>query len=104
MSGIIIVASHSWVGRLSEKTGLLPLLILDEATEGLSPLVRQEIWAALGGLRKEGMAILVIDKNIVPMLALADYHYVIEKGQVVWHGRSEKLKAAPEIYHKYLGA
>ena len=50
------------------------------------------------------MAILVIDKNIVPMLALADYHYVIEKGQVVWHGRSEKLKAAPEIYHKYLGA
>jgi ABC-type branched-subunit amino acid transport system ATPase component len=57
------------------------LLILDEATEGLSPLVRQEIWAALGGLRKEGMAILVIDKNIVPMLALADYHYVIEKGR-----------------------
>lgn len=80
------------------------LLILDEATEGLSPLVRQEIWAALGELRKEGMAILVIDKNIVPLLALADYHHVIEKGQVVWHGNSDKLKAAPEICHKYLGA
>ena len=80
------------------------LLILDEATEGLSPLVRQEIWAALGDLRKEGMAILVIDKNIVPLLVLADYHFVIEKGQVVWHGSSEKLKAAPEVCQKYLGA
>ncbi len=80
------------------------LLILDEATEGLSPLVRQEIWAALGELRREGMAILVIDKNIVPLLALADYHYVIEKGQVVWQGDSAKLRAKPEICHKYLGA
>jgi branched-chain amino acid transport system ATP-binding protein len=80
------------------------LLILDEATEGLSPLVRQEIWAALSELRKEGMAILVIDKNIVPLLALADYHFVIEKGQVVWRGNSAVLKASPEICHKYLGA
>ncbi|MCA0188989.1 MAG: ABC transporter ATP-binding protein, partial [Proteobacteria bacterium] len=71
------------------------LLILDEATEGLSPKVRQEIWAALGALRKEGMAILVIDKNIVPLLALADYHYILEKGQVVWHGSSERLRANP---------
>ncbi len=80
------------------------LLILDEATEGLSPLVRQEIWAALSELRKEGMSILVIDKNIVPLLALADYHFVIEKGQVVWRGNSATLKASPEICHKYLGA
>ena len=80
------------------------LLILDEATEGLSPKVRQEIWAALGALRKEGMAILVIDKNIVPLLALADYHYILEKGQVVWHGSSERLRANPEICQKYLGA
>lgn len=79
------------------------LLILDEATEGLSPLVRQEIWTALAALRQDGMSILVIDKNIVPLLVLADYHYVIEKGQVVWHGRSGNLKAAPEICHKYLG-
>ncbi len=80
------------------------LLILDEATEGLSPLVRQEIWAALAELRKEGMSILVVDKNLVPLLALADHHFVIEKGQVVWHGSSAALKAAPEISHKYLGA
>ena len=80
------------------------LLILDEATEGLSPLIRKEVWAALAELRKEGMAILVIDKNIVPLLALADYHIVIEKGQVVWQGSSEKLKAAPDVYQKYLGA
>lgn len=80
------------------------LLILDEATEGLSPLVRQEIWNALSALRQEGMAILVIDKNIAALLALADYHYVIEKGQVVWRGSSSTLKAAPDICHKYLGA
>ena len=80
------------------------LLILDEATEGLSPLVRQEIWAALGALRQEGMAIMVIDKNIVPLLKLADYHYVVEKGQVVWQGNSDKLKATPDIFHRYLGA
>lgn len=80
------------------------LLILDEATEGLSPKVRQEIWAALGALRKEGMSILVIDKNIVPLLALADYHYILEKGQVVWHGDSARLRGAPEICQKYLGA
>ncbi len=80
------------------------LLILDEATEGLSPRVRQEIWAALSQLRKEGMSILVIDKNIVPLLTLADRHFVIEKGQVMWSGNSATLRAAPEICHKYLGA
>ena len=80
------------------------LLVLDEATEGLSPKVRQEIWAALAQLRGEGMAILVIDKNIAALSALADYHYIIEKGQVVWHGDSSRLKAAPEVMHKYLGA
>ncbi len=80
------------------------LLILDEATEGLSPLVRQEIWAALSQLRKEGMAILVIDKNIAPLLVLADYHYIIEKGQVVWQGDSEKLRASPDVCQKFLGA
>src|SRR5690606_38306490 len=57
------------------------LLILDEATEGLSPLVRQEIWSALAQLRQERMAILVVDKNLAPLLALADRHYVVEKGQ-----------------------
>jgi branched-chain amino acid transport system ATP-binding protein len=80
------------------------LLILDEATEGLSPLIRQEIWAALAELRKEGMSILVIDKHLVSLLALADYHYVIEKGRVMWSGNSAALKASPEISQKYLGA
>lgn len=80
------------------------LLILDEATEGLSPLVRQEIWAALAALRRDGMAILVIDKNLVPLLALADRHYIVEKGQIVWMGDSAMFKAEPEIHQKYLGA
>ena len=79
------------------------LLILDEATEGLSPLVRQEIWAALAALRKDGMAILVIDKNLAPLLALADRHYIVEKGQIVWMGDSAAFKAEPEIHQKYLG-
>lgn len=80
------------------------LLILDEATEGLSPLVRQEIWAALDSLRAEGMSILVIDKNIVPLLKLADHHYIIEKGKVVWDGNSEQLKNSPAIWQEYLSA
>ncbi|HUH40491.1 MAG TPA: ABC transporter ATP-binding protein [Castellaniella sp.] len=79
------------------------LLILDEATEGLSPLVRQEIWAALAQLRRDGMAILLIDKNLAPLLALADRHYVVEKGQVVWSGDSAAFKDEPEIRQKYLG-
>ncbi len=80
------------------------LLILDEATEGLSPLVRQEIWAALALLRREGMAILVIDKNLAPLLQLADRHYIVEKGRIVWDGDSDALRADPEIRQKYLGA
>ncbi|MGB3837087.1 ABC transporter ATP-binding protein [Castellaniella sp.] len=80
------------------------LLILDEATEGLSPLVRQEIWTALAVLRREGMAILLIDKNLAPLLKLADRHYIIEKGRVVWDGSSEALRAAPQVQQAYLGA
>ncbi|CDM22716.1 Branched-chain amino acid transport ATP-binding protein LivF [Castellaniella defragrans 65Phen] len=80
------------------------LLILDEATEGLSPLVRQEIWAALAVLRREGMAILVIDKNLAPLLRLADRHYIVEKGQIVWEGDSDALGADPQARQKYLGA
>ncbi len=80
------------------------LLILDEATEGLSPLVRQEIWSALAQLRHEGMAILVIDKNIQPILRLCDYHYIVEKGTVAWSGSSAELEAAPELRTRYLSA
>jgi branched-chain amino acid transport system ATP-binding protein len=79
------------------------LLILDEATEGLAPLIRAEIWACLSRLRDTGLAMIVIDKNIGPLLNLADRHYVLEKGRVVWQGQSEELRARPEVLHRYLG-
>jgi branched-chain amino acid transport system ATP-binding protein len=79
------------------------LLILDEATEGLAPLVRAEIWRCLTGLKHGGQAILVIDKNIGPLKRLADRHYVLEKGRVVWHGSSAELDAQPAVQHTYLG-
>ncbi len=68
------------------------LLILDEATEGLSPLIRQEIWRVLRELKAHGQSILVIDKNVNALSELADRHYVIEKGQVVWEGDSKALR------------
>jgi branched-chain amino acid transport system ATP-binding protein len=79
------------------------LLILDEATEGLAPLVRAEIWRCLAGLKAGGQAILVIDKNIGPLKRLADRHYVLEKGRVVWHGSSAELEAQSAVQHTYLG-
>jgi len=79
------------------------LLILDEATEGLAPLIRAEIWACLGRLRDTGLAMIVIDKNITPLLNLADRHHVLEKGRVVWQGRSDELRAQPEVLQRYLG-
>jgi branched-chain amino acid transport system ATP-binding protein len=79
------------------------LLVLDEATEGLAPLVRQEIWRCLAALKAEGQSILVIDKNLHALLKLADRHVVIEKGRVVWQGSSDELAAAPELQHRYLG-
>jgi branched-chain amino acid transport system ATP-binding protein len=79
------------------------LLILDEATEGLAPLVRAEIWRCLGRLKAEGLALLVIDKNVAALTRLADRHYLIERGRVVWTGTSAALAAAPDIQHRYLG-
>lgn len=79
------------------------LLLLDEATEGLAPLVRQEIWSALERLKYEGQSILVIDKNIQDLARIADHHYIVEKGSCVWNGTSEALLATPEIAQKYLG-
>ncbi|MBP6018637.1 MAG: ABC transporter ATP-binding protein [Burkholderiaceae bacterium] len=80
------------------------LLVLDEATEGLSPLVRQEIWAALSLLRADGMSILVVDKNIVPILKLCDQHYIIEKGMVAWSGSSAELENDSQLRTRYLSA
>ena len=79
------------------------LLVLDEATEGLAPLVRQEIWRCLAALKAEGQSILVIDKNLHALLKLADRHVVIEKGRVVWQGTSPELAADPAVQHRYLG-
>jgi branched-chain amino acid transport system ATP-binding protein len=79
------------------------LLILDEATEGLAPLVRQDIWRCLGLLKQAGQAILVIDKQVQALTALADRHYIIEKGRVVWTGSSAALQAQPGVQHRYLG-
>jgi branched-chain amino acid transport system ATP-binding protein len=80
------------------------LLILDEATEGLAPLVRQEIWACLRRLKQEGQAILVVDKNLDALTKLADRHVVIEKGHVVWTGPSADLVADPTIRERFLQA
>jgi len=79
------------------------LLILDEATEGLAPLVRKEIWRCLAALKAEKQAILVIDKNLDALLKLADRHVVVEKGRVVWRGTSAELAAVPDLQHRYLG-
>ena len=79
------------------------LLILDEATEGLAPLIRAEIWRCLARLKQLGLAILVIDKNVGALTRVADRHFLIERGRVVWSGASAELAAAPDVQHRYLG-
>jgi branched-chain amino acid transport system ATP-binding protein len=79
------------------------LLILDEATEGLAPLIRQEIWRRLEQLKQTGLTILLIDKNIDEFAHIADRHFIVEKGQVVWHGDSAALSADVELKARYLG-
>ena len=79
------------------------LLILDEATEGLAPLVREEIWRILGRLREAGQTILVIDKYIERLVGLADRHTIIERGRVAWQGTSRELDADRDLWHRYLG-
>ena len=79
------------------------LLILDEATEGLAPLIRQEIWRRLEQLRQSGLTILLIDKNIDEFSHIADRHYIVEKGRVVWQGDSDQLTADADLKARYLG-
>jgi len=79
------------------------LLILDEATEGLAPLVCAEIYRAIGSLKASGLAILIIDKDLRALTRIADRHYVIEKGRVVWNGAPADLSANPDLQHRYLG-
>jgi branched-chain amino acid transport system ATP-binding protein len=78
------------------------LLILDEATEGLAPLIRAEIWACLARLKGEGQAILVIDKNVDALARLADRHVILEKGRVAWTGTSDELRADPSLKDRFL--
>jgi len=78
------------------------LLILDEATEGLAPLIRREIWTCLARLKEEGQAILLVDKHLASLMKLADRHTIIEKGYVVWSGSSAELTADPTIPQRYL--
>ena len=79
------------------------LLVLDEATEGLAPLIRDEIWTCLGQLRSEGQSVLVVDKYVEKLIALADHHTLVERGRVVWAGNSAALDADHGIWHRYLG-
>jgi len=79
------------------------LLILDEATEGLAPLVRQEIWSCLQALKSAGQSILVIDKNIDALTRIGDRHYIMEKGLIVWTGDSARLRSDIEAQHRFLG-
>jgi branched-chain amino acid transport system ATP-binding protein len=79
------------------------LLILDEATEGLAPLIREEIWNCLSMLKARGQSVLVIDKNVENLSRIADRHYIIERGRAVWSGTSAQLIAEPDLQHRYLG-
>ena len=79
------------------------LLILDEATEGLAPLIRNEIWNCVSNLKSAGQSILLVDKNIDALTRIADRHYIIEKGKVVWDGASSELQGDQDLQHRFLG-
>jgi branched-chain amino acid transport system ATP-binding protein len=79
------------------------LLILDEATEGLAPLIRAEIYRSIESLKAQGLSILIIDKDVKALTNVASRHYVLEKGRVAWTGTSSDLSSNPEIQHRYLG-
>jgi branched-chain amino acid transport system ATP-binding protein len=79
------------------------LLILDEATEGLAPLIRVEIYRAIQRLKAAGLSILLIDKDVKALIRVADVHYMLEKGRVVWSGNSAALSASEDVQHRYLG-
>jgi branched-chain amino acid transport system ATP-binding protein len=79
------------------------LLILDEATEGLAPLIREQIWRVLARLKAAGQSILIVDKNIKALGRIADRHYVLEKGRIIWSGGTAELREHPELQRRYLG-
>ena len=79
------------------------LLILDEATEGLAPLIRDEIWGVLESLKEQGQSILLIDKNLEQLMRLVDQHFLMERGRIVWEGTSKELRQNPKLIRRYLG-
>lgn len=79
------------------------LLLLDEATEGLSPLLRVQIWQSITQLKDNRQSILLIDKHLDSLLRFGDRHYIVEKGYIVWSGNSEELKANPDLQQRYIG-
>ena len=79
------------------------LLILDEATEGLAPIIRRQIWDCLNTLKAKGQSILIIDKNVKAIAKLADHHYILDKGRIVWDGDSTSLLETPDLTARYLG-
>src|SRR5256884_7544576 len=79
------------------------LFMLDEATEGLAPLIREEIWNCLSMLKGRGQSVLVIDKNVGHLTRICDRHYIIERGRAAWSGTSRALMAEPDLQHRYLG-
>jgi len=98
-----LVATAARRSGRAEPWTLARVFALDEATEGLAPLVRVEIYRAIEGLKASGLAILIIDKDLRALTRIADRHYVLEKGRVVWSGVSAELAANRELQHRYLG-
>lgn len=79
------------------------LLILDEATEGLAPLIQKELWKKLTEIKQTGVALLLIDKNLEALSRIAEYHYIVEKGKIVWEGDSDTFRSTSGLKAKYLG-
>ena len=89
------------IGRALLRNGRL--LLVDEATEGLAPLIRAEIWGCLRRLKETGLSILVVDKHLEPLLAIADRHYIMERGRIVWTGSSHQLRSSRELWERHVG-
>ncbi len=79
------------------------LLILDEATEGLAPLIRRNIWHCLSELKRQGQSILIVDKDLLALSQLCQRHYILEKGRIVWRGTSAELLASRDVQHRHIG-
>ena len=89
------------IGRALMTNG--KLLMLDDATEGLAPMICEEIWCCVDKIKATGQAIMIVDRDIETMIRIADRHYIMEKGRFVWTGNSDTLAAEPEIWQHYLG-